>query len=80
MCLQINNLLLLGCNNYLKTVNPVLWVEAMSTESCEAEELYSDEFHARCHELVEQQYGIDLNSAITNENCVDVYLYLISVV
>lgn len=50
----------------------------MRTEACDSEELYSTEFYVQCQELTQQQFRINLSTDITNENCVDIYLHLIS--
>ena len=59
-------------SNCLQSIDAALWINTMN----DAPAMFSDEMYLNCHELVEEQFNIDLERQVTNSNAVEIYKYL----
>lgn len=62
--------------NCLKPLDTGVWITAMTTHAHPPPPMSEDGFYMECHELVHNQFGLDLGSEVTAVNCIPVYQYL----
>lgn len=67
-----------GGENYLKPVDPTLWMHAMLNDARPADAMFTDEMYHECHELVSAHYGIDLQTQITPNNAIEIYKFVVN--
>ena len=64
-------------SNCLQSIDGALWINAMN-DAHPAPAMFSDEMYLNCHELVEEQFNIDLERQVTNSNAIEIYKYLVN--
>ena len=66
----------IDAENCLKPLDTGVWITAMTTHAHPPPPMSEDGFYMECHELVHNQFGLDLGSEVTAVNCIPVYQYL----
>ena len=68
---------IVGAENCLKAIDAGVWISAMTNYAQPPPSMTEDDFYIECHELLHNQFGLDLGSEITAANCIPVYNYLV---
>ena len=64
-----------GGENYLKPVDATLWMQAMLSDAHPAAPMFTDDIYRNCHDIVQAQFGIDLQRQVT---AVEIYKFVVS--
>ena len=73
MCLQT-----VGTQDYSKSINSYVWMNAMINESEAPGMFYSNEFKEWADYVIQEDFNMD-QDCITLRNCRDLYLHLLSI-
>ena len=66
---------IVGAENCSK---PGVWITAMTNHAHPPPPMSESGFYMECHELMHNQFGLDLGSEVTAANCIPVYQYLVA--
>ena len=55
----------------LKPVDATLWMQAMLSDAHPAAPMFTDDIYRNCHDIVQGQFGIDLQRQVTATNAVE---------
>ena len=67
-----------GGENYLQPVDAALWMHAMLNDARPADPMFTEDMYRDCHDIVQAQFGIDLQRQVTASNAVEIYKFVIS--
>lgn len=66
-----------GAENCLKPIDSGIWISAMMNNAHPPPPMSEDDFYTECLGLVQNQFGIDLESDTSSSNCIPLYKYLV---
>ena len=61
-----------GADNYLRPI------DSMITDAKMPPLMLEEDFYVECHDIVNSQFGLDIGSQITADNCVGIYEHLVA--
>ena len=61
-----------GADNYLRPI------DSMITDAKMPPLMLEEDFYVECHDIVNSQFGLDIGSQITADNCVGIYERLVA--
>lgn len=67
-----------GGQNYLQAVDVHIWMQARVQDAHPAPAMYTKELCRECHQLIQDQFGLDLQRDVTPTNAIELYRYVVN--